>query len=78
MGLTLRLDKMTVRDKLQALEEIWDDLCRSAKGIPSPSWHADVLRAREKRIQQGSSRFTDWAEAKRKIRAGPDESRDSA
>jgi len=68
MGLTLRLGKMTVRDKLQALEEIRDDLCRSAKVIPSPSWHADVLRAREKRIQQGSSRFTDWAEAKRKIR----------
>lgn len=68
MGLTLRLDKMTVRDKLQALEEIWDDLCRSAEVIPSPSWHADVLRAREKRIQQGASRFTDWAEAKWRIR----------
>jgi hypothetical protein len=68
MGLALRLDKMTVRDKLQALEEIWDDLCRSAKAIPSPSWHADVLRAREKRIRQGTSRFTEWTEAKQKIR----------
>jgi len=68
MGLALRLDKMTVRDKLQALEEIWDDLCRSAKAIPSPSWHADVLRAREKRIRQGTSQFTEWTEAKQKIR----------
>lgn len=68
MGVMLRLDKMTVRDKLQALEEIWDDLCRSAKAIPSPSWHADVLRAREKRIQRGVSRFTDWTEAKRRLR----------
>ncbi|MDE2058484.1 MAG: addiction module protein [candidate division NC10 bacterium] len=68
MGPALRLDKMTVRDKLQALEEIWDDLCRSAKMIPSPSWHADVLRAREKRIRQGTSRFTEWTEAKQKIR----------
>lgn len=68
MGLALQLDKMTVRDKLQALEEIWDDLCRSAEAIPSPLWHADVLRAREKRIRQGASRFTDWTEAKRKIR----------
>jgi hypothetical protein len=68
MALALRLDKMTVRDKLQALEEIWDDLCRSAKVIPSPSWHADVLRAREKRIRRGTSRFTEWTEAKRKIR----------
>jgi hypothetical protein len=68
MGLTLRLDKMTLLDKLQAMEKIWDDLCRSTKAIPSPTWHADVLRAREKRIQEGSSCFTDWAEAKRKIR----------
>jgi hypothetical protein len=64
----LRLDKMTLRDKLQALEEIWDDLCHSARTIPSPAWHADVLRAREKRVQQGASRFTDWALAKRRIR----------
>ena len=68
MGLSLRLEKMTVREKLRAIEEIWDDLCRSSETIPSPSWHADVLRAREKRIQQGASRFTAWAEAKRKIR----------
>jgi hypothetical protein len=68
MGMILRLDKMTVRDKLRAMEGLWDDLCRSAKVIPSPARHADVLRAREKRIRQGSSRFTDWAEAKRRIR----------
>jgi len=68
MELILPLDKMTVSDKLRALEEIWNDLCRRAEEIPSPVWHADVLRAREKRIRKGSSRFTDWNEAKRKIR----------
>jgi len=68
MELILPLDKMTVSDKMRALEAIWNDLCRRAEEIPSPAWHADVLHAREKRIQKGSSRFTDWPEAKRKIR----------
>lgn len=68
MELTLPLEKMTIADKLRLIEEIWDDLLRSAQDIPSPAWHADVLRAREERIQQGASQFTDWADAKRAIR----------
>jgi len=59
---------MTVLEKLQAIEEIWEDLCRSAKDVPSPSWHEDVLRAREGRVKEGSSRYTDWGTAKKKIR----------
>jgi gamma-glutamyl phosphate reductase len=68
MERVLPLDKMTTTDKLRVLEEIWDDLCRRAEEIPSPAWHADVLRAREKRIKERSSRFMDWTDAKRKIR----------
>ena len=68
MELTIPLDKMSTSDKLQALEEIWDDLHRTPEEIPSPSWHADVLQAREKRIKEGSSQFTKWSEAKQTIR----------
>lgn len=68
MELALPLDRMTTSDKLRALEEIWDDLCRTPEDIPSPSWHSDVLEAREKRIQEGRSHFTEWSKAKRTIR----------
>ena len=68
MELTLPLTRMTTSDKLRALEKIWDDLSRTSKNVPSPSWHADVLQARQKRLQNGSSRFTEWTEAKRAIR----------
>ena len=68
MEYALPLDEMTTADKLRALEQLWDDLCRTPESIPSPSWHADVLRAREKRIDEGSSHFVDWSEAKQKIR----------
>jgi len=68
MDPALPLDQMTIDEKLRALEAIWEDLCRTPENIPTPSWHADVLSAREKRVREGTSGFTDWSEAKRKIR----------
>ena len=68
MVTTLPLSRMTTSDKLAALEELWDDLSRVSENIPAPSWHDDVLQAREKRIQDGASSFTEWTEAKRMIR----------
>ena len=68
MQVAIPLDRMTVSDKLLVLERVWDDLCRTSDNIPSPSWHADVLRAREKRVREGSSQFEDWGKAKRRIR----------
>ncbi len=68
MELPLPLENMTTADKLRALEQIWEDLCRTADSIPSPAWHADVLHARENRVRDGSSQFTDWTQAKQKIR----------
>ena len=68
MEITIPLDKMTTADKLRAMERIWDDLQRKPEDVPSPSWHADVLEAREKQVKEQSSQFVDWTEAKRKIR----------
>jgi hypothetical protein len=68
MPVAIHLEKMTTSDKLRALEEIWDDLQRTPKDIPSPVWHADVLVARERRVREGKSQFRDWSEAKRRIR----------
>ncbi len=68
MDLTLALDQMTTAEKLRALEQIWENLCRTPDEIPSPPWHADVLKDRERRVQEGASQFVDWAEGKQKIR----------
>ncbi len=68
MDLTLPIDQMTTAEKLRALEMIWESLCRRPDDVPSPSWHADVLREREKSVADGSAQFTDWIEAKQNIR----------
>jgi len=68
MHFDIPLAQMSVEEKLQAIEEIWADLAGTAENIPSPSWHADVLCAREKRISEGTSRFLEISEAKKAVR----------
>jgi hypothetical protein len=68
MASTLPLDKMSVEDKLQAMESLWDDLCSKAGVITFPAWHEDVLADREARHKRGADEFEDWEAAKRNIR----------
>ena len=68
MELALPLGQMSVDEKLRALERIWEDLCRDESAVPSPSWHRDVVEAREARLRAGAEDVVDWDEAKRRIR----------
>lgn len=68
MPLTLPLSEMSVFEKLQVMEAIWDDLSRHSDELDSPEWHRDVLEERERRITSGESQFSDWEQAKADIR----------
>ncbi len=68
MEIELSLGQMSTADKLCAMETIWEDLAREPSTIPSPAWHEEVLRARQKRIQQGLAKFIDLDEAREQIR----------
>lgn len=64
---TLPLEKMTVQEKLQVMEEIWSDLCCNQNRIPVPQWHKDILDKREKLVKEGKATFVDWESAKKRI-----------
>lgn len=68
MASTLSLEKMSVEEKLQAMELLWDDLCNKAGGMSSPAWHEDVLAERQAMQERGDDQFEDWDAAKRNIR----------
>jgi len=68
MQVTLPLDRMTTLEKLRVIEEVWDNLCHSKEDIPSPAWHADILRFREQQVRNGEAKFLDLNEAKRVLR----------
>ncbi len=68
MPYDLPLKDMTLRDKLAAMESLWDDLARTPEVVESPSWHKDILDERQQRLAEGRSQFIDWETAKSDIR----------
>jgi len=68
MQVTLPLEKMSTEEKIQTMETLWDDLCKRADSLLSPSWHKDILQEREERIKSGDDEFVDWEKAKKHIR----------
>lgn len=68
MLLSLPLQEMNLEEKLQAMEALWDDLGRNPDTLESPSWHEDILRERQQRIDGGEANLMDWEQAKADIR----------
>jgi len=67
MATTLELDRMTVEEKLAAMEALWADLARNPENVPVPQWHKDLLDERARAVEEGSAKFMDWETAKKQI-----------
>jgi hypothetical protein len=68
MASNLPLKTMSVEEKLQAMESLWDDLCANAESMASPAWHEDVLAERDAARERGDDESEDWEAAKKNIR----------
>jgi len=55
------------REKLQIMEEIWEDLRPHAKTPEVPPEHREILDARRDRAASGKARILDWEEVKHSI-----------
>ena len=67
MQSTLKLENMSIEEKIQTMESIWDDLCQTADKIISPPWHEKILIDREGNLKSGEDKYIDWATAKKDI-----------
>ena len=68
MAISLPLHEMTLADKLQVMEALWDDLSRDSESVVSPDWHAEILQERTDGVDQGKDSFIDWETAKAELR----------
>lgn len=60
-------EKMSVRERLQTMEQLWESLCHDAE-LHSPEWHRDVLAARKARAQRGDAKFLTIDQLKSRLR----------
>ena len=65
----LDMKKMSKVEKLRLLEALWIDLSVEEHDIVSPGWHEEALLEAERLHVEGKSKFSDWNDAKERVRA---------
>jgi putative addiction module component (TIGR02574 family) len=62
-----QIEKMSVAERLQAIEQLWDAVCHEDKDLTSPAWHRNVLAERKQRAERGESKFMTLAQVKSRL-----------
>jgi putative addiction module component (TIGR02574 family) len=63
----LPLSELTIPQKLDLLETLWDDLAHHDQEVASPEWHREILEDRDAALAAGKARTSSWEEAKERI-----------
>lgn len=66
--MSAQIQNMSIEQKLQAMELLWDDLRVQAGDALSPAWHGDELARREAALSSGEASIQDWDAARQRIR----------
>ncbi len=64
----IQLSELTLAQKLNIIETIWDDISRCNSEIESPHWHEEILKDRERALAAGKANVSDWEEARVRIK----------
>lgn len=55
-------------EKLQLVEDLWDDLAATPEGVPVHDWQKEELAQRKARLTTNPSSGLTWEEVKRRAR----------
>jgi Putative addiction module component len=67
MNIDSPLDAMSVAEKVQLLESVWQSLCLHSGDVASPEWHQTILEERRTRLEDGRASISSWADAKARL-----------
>ena len=63
------IERMSVTERLRAMDQLWDSLTRDSDEIPSPEWHQEVLADRKARAQRGEAKFLTMDQLRSRLRS---------
>ena len=63
-----QFDHLSFPQKLQLVEDLWDQIAQSTELIPVPDWQKEELDRRELENQEHPAMNLSWDEVKRQIR----------
>jgi putative addiction module component (TIGR02574 family) len=56
--------RLPVKEKLQIMEVLWEDLRSQVQEEPVPEWHKELLDNRQKAVEAGREKILDWDQIK--------------
>ena len=68
MPLAQSLRRLSRAEKLRVMDALWADLSKDDSEFKSPGWHREALRDAERRVKSGAAKFSNWEQAKERIR----------
>jgi putative addiction module component (TIGR02574 family) len=60
---------LTPSEKLQLVEDLWDDLAAAPEQVPVHEWQMEELARRKARLMQNPASALSWEEVKRRVRS---------
>jgi putative addiction module component (TIGR02574 family) len=63
----LEIERMSLAQKLEAMELIWRSLAADAESIASPQWHKTVLQSRLAKVEAGKGKFLTVAQLRKRL-----------
>jgi len=64
---TLKIERMTLAERLQAMELLWRSLSANPDKLESPPWHKKVLAKRLAKIEAGKGEFLTITQLKKRL-----------
>jgi putative addiction module component (TIGR02574 family) len=61
------ISQLTLREKLQIMQSIWEDLRGHVDRFEVPQSHQAILDERRRRVESGEAQLLDWDEVKQRI-----------
>jgi putative addiction module component (TIGR02574 family) len=60
--------ELTISEKLQLLEDLWDSIAESPENLPVLDWQTEELELRKENYIQNPNSGSSWESAKERIR----------
>ncbi len=68
MSATPSIFELTPAEKLQLVEDLWDDLAATPESIPIHQWQKDELESRKAKLVANPDSGVSWEAVKQRIR----------
>ena len=61
------IERMSIAEKLQAMELLWRSMAGKPDKVKSPTWHGKVLSQRLAKVEAGQGEFLTLAQLKKRL-----------